>query len=86
VFGSDVIWTAEFATPKWLYDLTPYMAPGSSFTRRLPGVRASSSSARLTCDWLELAFAAGGTVVSEDGSKATINSHENVAATQLLVE
>jgi multiple sugar transport system substrate-binding protein len=25
VFGADVIWTAEFATQKWLYDLTPYI-------------------------------------------------------------
>src|SRR6476659_7009916 len=25
VFSSDVIWTAEFASQKWLYDLTPYM-------------------------------------------------------------
>src|SRR5215213_1152186 len=25
VFSSDVIWTAEFASQKWLYDLTPYI-------------------------------------------------------------
>src|SRR4051794_28575513 len=25
VFSSDVVWTAEFASQKWLYDLTPYM-------------------------------------------------------------
>ena len=25
VFRSDVIWTAEFAQQKWLYDLTPYV-------------------------------------------------------------
>jgi multiple sugar transport system substrate-binding protein len=25
VFNSDVIWTAEFASQKWLYDLTPYV-------------------------------------------------------------
>ena len=25
VFSSDVIWTAEFASQKWLYDLTPYV-------------------------------------------------------------
>ena len=25
VFYSDVIWTAEFASQKWLYDLTPYI-------------------------------------------------------------
>src|SRR5919197_830788 len=25
IFFSDVIWTAEFASQKWLYDLTPYV-------------------------------------------------------------
>jgi len=25
VFSSDVIWTAEFASQKWLYDMTPYV-------------------------------------------------------------
>src|SRR3954451_6455661 len=25
VFSSDVVWTAEFASQKWLYDLTPYV-------------------------------------------------------------
>ena len=25
VFSSDVVWTAEFANQKWLYDLTPYV-------------------------------------------------------------
>jgi trehalose/maltose transport system substrate-binding protein len=25
VFGSDVVWTAEFAQQKWLFDLTPYI-------------------------------------------------------------
>ncbi len=25
VFSSDVVWTAEFASQKWLYDMTPYM-------------------------------------------------------------
>jgi multiple sugar transport system substrate-binding protein len=111
VFNSDVIWTAEFASQKWLYDLTPYVekskdtyiaapletvhyggkywgAPASSdaaflFYRtdkgsgkpRPPGRRSTprprrpaASSTRgapyegLTCDYLELAFAAGGKV------------------------
>ncbi len=26
VFSSDVIWTAEFASQKWLYDLSPYVS------------------------------------------------------------
>ena len=26
VFNSDVIWTAEFASQKWLYDLSPYVS------------------------------------------------------------
>ncbi len=25
VFGADVVWTAEFAQQKWLYDLSPYI-------------------------------------------------------------
>ena len=25
VFSADVVWTAEFASQKWLYDLTPYV-------------------------------------------------------------
>ena len=25
MFSSDVIWTAEFASQKWLYDMTPYV-------------------------------------------------------------
>ena len=40
----------------------------------------------LTCDWLELAYAAGGTVLSEDGKEATIDSPENVAATKLMAD
>ena len=40
----------------------------------------------LTCDWLELAFAAGGSVLSEDGKKATIDSPENVEATKLMAD
>ena len=40
----------------------------------------------LTCDYLELAFAAGGKVLSDDGKKSTINSPENVKALQLMVD
>jgi len=25
IFNSDVIWTAEFASQKWIYDMTPYV-------------------------------------------------------------
>ena len=34
----------------------------------------------LTCDYLELAFAAGGKVLSEDGKKSEFNSQENIDA------
>jgi len=35
VFNSDVIWTAEFASQKWLYDMTPYVNQAKSkFSRR----------------------------------------------------
>jgi multiple sugar transport system substrate-binding protein len=40
----------------------------------------------LTVDFLEVAFAAGGTVLSEDGKKATIDSPENLAALKLMVD
>src|SRR5262249_59460240 len=29
VFSSDVIWTAEFASQHWLYDMTPYIKASS---------------------------------------------------------
>jgi len=120
VFSSDVIWTAEFASQKWLYDMTPYMedkkadyieAPVETVTYdgKIWGVPESSDAGLLyyntdkvkevpatwqevyktaqaeggityqgaayeglTCDFLELFFAAGGEVLSEDGTKATI--------------
>jgi multiple sugar transport system substrate-binding protein len=132
VFSSDVIWTAEFASQKWLYDLTPYMntkkadyiqAPieTATYDGKIWGSPESSDAAfiyyrtdkvkslpstwqalyadaaknggivyqgapyeGLTCDFLELAFAAGGTVLSEDGTKATIDSPENVKALELM--
>ena len=40
----------------------------------------------LTCDWLEIAYAAGGEVLSEDGTKAVIDSPENVEATKLMAD
>jgi multiple sugar transport system substrate-binding protein len=39
----------------------------------------------LTCDYLELAFAAGGKVLSPDGKKSAINSPENLKALQFMV-
>ena len=134
VFRADVIWTAEFASQGWLYDLTPYVdsikdrfiaAPletatyedkiwgspqytNSAFiyyrTDKVDAVPAtwqdvySEAASKggivfqgaayegLTCDWLELAFSAGGSVLSEDGKKATIDSPENVAATKLMAD
>ena len=135
VFSSDVIWTAEFASQKWLYDLTPYVNAQKSKYIGAPletvhyggsywGVPETSDAAfiyyrtdkgsgkppdtwqqvyadakaqgglvyqgapyeGLTCDYLELAFAAGGTVLSDDGKKSTINSPENIKALQLMVD
>jgi multiple sugar transport system substrate-binding protein len=40
----------------------------------------------LTVDFLELAFAAGGKVLSEDGKTAEIDSPENLKALQLMVD
>jgi multiple sugar transport system substrate-binding protein len=40
----------------------------------------------LTCDYLELAFAAGGKVLTDDGKKSEINSPENVKALQFMMD
>ena len=40
----------------------------------------------LTCDFLEIAYAAGGEVLSEDGTEAVIDSPENVKALQFMVD
>jgi multiple sugar transport system substrate-binding protein len=135
VFSSDVVWTAEFASQKWLYDMTPYVnqarskyigAPletvhyggkywgvpetsdaGFLFYRTDKGSGAPPTTWQqvysqakseggivyqgapyegLTCDYLEIAFAAGGQVLSPDGKKSAINSPQNVKALQLMVD
>jgi trehalose/maltose transport system substrate-binding protein len=131
VFSSDVIWTAEFSSQHWLYDLTPYVTANASKFIAAPletvhyggkywGVPQTSDAAfiyykkgeavpstwqqvyadakkaggivyqgapyeGLTCDFLELAFAAGGQVLSADGKKSAINSPQNLAALELMV-
>ena len=134
VFSSDVIWTAEFASQKWLYDMTPYV--NQSRTKYIPapletvhyagkywGVPETSDAAflfyrtdkgtappatwqavyqqaakqggivyqgapyeGLTCDFLELGFAAGGQVLDSSGKKSAFNSPANVKALQLMVD
>jgi multiple sugar transport system substrate-binding protein len=135
VFSSDVIWTAEFASQKWLYDVTPYVQAQKSkyigapletvhYAGKYWGVPETSDAAfiyyrtdkgggtppstwqqvyadaakqgglvyqgapyeGLTCDYLELAFAAGGKVLSDDGTKSAINSPQNTKALQLMVD
>jgi multiple sugar transport system substrate-binding protein len=134
IFSADVIWTAEFASQKWIYDMTPYVDKRKSefiqapletvtFEQKIWGVPETTDAAflyyqddkissppqtwqqvyqqarqeggivyqgaayeGLTCDFLELAFAAGGQVLNEDGTKAAINSPENVKALQLMVD
>jgi multiple sugar transport system substrate-binding protein len=134
VFSSDVIWTAEFASQKWLYDVTPYINQARSkyipatletvhYAGKYWGVPASSDAAflfyrtdkvhsppatwqavyqeaakqggivyqgapyeGLTCDFLELAFAAGGQVLDSSGKKSAFNSPQNVKALQLMVD
>jgi multiple sugar transport system substrate-binding protein len=133
VFYSDVIWTAEFAQQKWLYDMTPYVKSredefipstlatityqdkqwgvphktnaGFLYYRtdqvdKVPatwqevydvaakndGIAYQGASYEgLTVDFLELAFAAGGKVLSDDGTKAEIDSPENVKALKFMV-
>jgi multiple sugar transport system substrate-binding protein len=134
VFSSDVIWTAEFASQKWLYDMTPYVEsrkdeiiPATletvTYDGKMWGMPQQTDAAflyyrtdqvkdqpatwqdvyaqakandgivyqgapyeGLTCDFLELAFAAGGSVLSEDGKTAQIDSPENVKALQFMVD
>jgi multiple sugar transport system substrate-binding protein len=134
VFYADVIWTAEFASQKWLYDMTPYVEQKRgdlieatletvNFDGKLWGMPQQTDAAflyyrtdqvqerpttwqqvyqvaqendgivyqgapyeGLTCDFLELAFAAGGKVLSDDGKKSEINSPENLKALQFMVD
>ncbi|HEX6657043.1 MAG TPA: ABC transporter substrate-binding protein [Ilumatobacter sp.] len=134
VFSSDVIWTAEFASQKWLYDLTPYVETRKdelieatletvTYDGKMWGMPQQTDAAflyyrtdqvdtppatwqevyqvagendgivyqgapyeGLTCDFLELAFAAGGEVLNEDGTEAVIDSPENVKALQFMVD
>jgi multiple sugar transport system substrate-binding protein len=134
IFYSDVIWTAEFASQKWLYDMTPYteqrkaeFIPATfdtvNYDGKIWGVPKQSDAAflyydtstvdtppatwqevyqlaadndgivyqgaayeGLTCDFLEIAFAAGGKVLSDDGTKAEFDSPENLKALQFMVD
>ncbi|WP_272475707.1 ABC transporter substrate-binding protein [Baekduia alba] len=134
IMESDVVWTAEFASQKWLYDLTPYLqqrrheflsstlepvhyagkywaVPRATDTGLLfyrtdqvkqapatwqqlyqdagttKGITYQGAAYEgLTCDFLELAFAAGGDVLSADGSKSVIDSPQNLAALKLMVD
>jgi multiple sugar transport system substrate-binding protein len=134
IFSSDVVWTAEFASQKWLYDMTPYVTARKAdfipatlqtitYNGKNWGVPQTTDSAflyyredqiknppatwqavyqdakansgivyqgapyeGLTCDFLELAFAAGGQVLSPDGKKSVINSPQNVKALQFMVD
>jgi multiple sugar transport system substrate-binding protein len=134
VFYSDVIWTAEFASQKWIYDMSPYLDSKKGeiipatldtvhYDGKYWGVPQQTDSAflyyrddqvktppstwqevysiakqndgivyqgapyeGLTCDYLELAFAAGGKVISDDGKKSEINSPQNVKALQFMVD
>jgi trehalose/maltose transport system substrate-binding protein len=133
VFYSDVVWTAEFSSQKWIYDMTPYvksreseLIPATlesvSYDGKIWGMPQQTDAAflyyrtdqvkqppktwqeaykvagadngivyqgmpyeGLTCDFLELAFAAGGQVLSEDGKKAMIDSPENLKALKFMV-
>src|SRR4051812_44766214 len=134
VFSSDVIWTAEFASQKWLYDVSPYLQSQTEKYIKAPletvhyggkywGVPFASDAAfiyykpsqtpnppttwqqvyqqakgkgglvyqgapyeGLTCNFLELAFAAGGKVLSDDGSKSAFNSPQTVKALQFMID
>jgi multiple sugar transport system substrate-binding protein len=134
IFYADVVWTAEFASQDWLYDLTPYVQdrksefiPATFDTATYDGktwavpkqsdaaflyyrtdqvdsapaswqevydiaaendgiVYQGAAYEGLTCDFLEIAFAAGGKVLSDDGKKAEFDSPENLKALQFMVD
>jgi multiple sugar transport system substrate-binding protein len=134
IFYSDVIWTAEFASQKWLYDVSSYVEsrkdefiPATfetvSYDGKFFGVPKQTDAAflyyrtdqvkevpatwqgvyeeaaktngiayqgaayeGLTCDFLELAFAAGGKVLSDDGKKSEFNSQANIDALQFMID
>jgi multiple sugar transport system substrate-binding protein len=134
VFYADVIWTAEFASQKWIFDMSPYVEQRKgdlieatletvTFDGKQWGMPQQTDAAflyyrtdqvdsvpatwqevyqvadendgivyqgapyeGLTVDFLELAFAAGGEVLSEDGKTAVIDSPENVKALQFMVD
>jgi multiple sugar transport system substrate-binding protein len=135
-FESDVVWTAEFASQKWLQDMGKYVETrkGEFIPSTLSSVNydgktwgvprvtdsgflyvrtdsikkdpatwqeayamAKTASPKgivyqgaayegLTVDYLEIAFAAGGKVLSDDGKKSEFNSPANVKALQFMVD
>jgi multiple sugar transport system substrate-binding protein len=133
LFGADVVWTAEFAQQKWLYDLTPYIESRqdefipstletTSYDDKYWGVPKDTNAGflyirtdqvdqapdtwqavyedaqaqdgivyqgaayeGLTVNFLELAYSAGGSALNEDGTEVTINSPENLAALEFMV-
>ena len=133
-FESDVVWTAEFASQKWLYDMSPYVEKrkGDFIASTLESITydgkawgvprvtdtgllfyrtdqvkqapttwqetyqqaadnngivyQGSAYEGLTVDFLEVAFAAGGKVLSDDGTKSEINSPQNLKALQFMAD
>jgi multiple sugar transport system substrate-binding protein len=135
-FEADVVWTAEFASQKWLLDMSEYA--GTRKAEFIPSTLSSvqydgktwgvprvtdsgflyyrtdvldkapatwqeayamakdsnpdglvyqgSAYEGLTVNFLELAFAAGGKVLSDDGKKSEFNSPENTKALQFMVD
>ena len=134
IFYSDVVWTAEFASQNWLYDVTPYAEKRKSefipatfdtvnYDGKTWGVPKQSDAGflyynteqvdsvpatwqdvykeaaagdgivyqgaayeGLTCNFLEIAYAAGGKVLSDDGTKAEFDNPENLKALQFMVD
>ena len=120
IFYADVVWTAEFASQKWLVDMTPYVKDRESefipatfetitYDGKHWGVPKQSDAGflyyrtdqvkeppktwqevykiaaendgivyqgaayeGLTCNFLEIALAAGGKMLSDDGKKADV--------------
>lgn len=134
LYYADDVAIAEFASQKWIYDLTPYVESradefvpsvlgGVEYSGRSWAVPKQTNAGflyyrtdqvsdppatwqdvyaqaetengiayqgaayeGLTVNFLEVALAAGGEVLSSDGKESAINSPENLEALQLMVD
>jgi multiple sugar transport system substrate-binding protein len=84
IFDSDDQWTAEFVSQGWLVDVSAYIDGRKS--EFIPASLKAGAYEGKQWACRSVALSAGGQVLTEDGKKSAINSPENVAALQLMVD